>query len=89
MTPTIEDFRKQADELGKLLSAHCYTRQELAEHLGISVALLASWSHRGTGPRFFRLDHPFYSSTFYLREDVEDWVQNRWNRKRGRKAHEE
>jgi len=31
------------------------TERELAELLGLSVATLRAWRHRGKGPRFLRL----------------------------------
>ena len=47
------------------------TESEVAERLGLSVATLRAWRHRGKGPRFLRLGR----SVRYLPSDVDDFVR--------------
>ena len=47
------------------------TEREVAELLGLSVATLRAWRHRGKGPRFLRLGR----SVRYLPADVADFVR--------------
>ena len=47
------------------------TEREVAELLGLSVATLRAWRHRGKGPRFLRLGR----SVRYLPSDVDDFVR--------------
>ena len=47
------------------------TEREVADRLGLAVATLRAWRHRGKGPRFLRLGR----SVRYLRSDVDDFVQ--------------
>ena len=47
------------------------TEREVAELLGLSVATLRAWRHRGKGPRFLRLGR----SVRYLPVDVADFVR--------------
>ena len=47
------------------------TEREVAELLGLSVATLRAWRHRGKGPRFLRLGR----SVRYLPSDVADFVR--------------
>jgi excisionase family DNA binding protein len=47
------------------------TEREVAERLGLSVATLRAWRHRGKGPRFLRLGR----SVRYLPSDVDDFVR--------------
>lgn len=47
------------------------TEREVAERLGLSVATLRAWRHRGKGPRFLRLGR----SVRYLPLDVDDFVR--------------
>lgn len=42
------------------------TERQVAEQLGLSVATLRAWRHRGKGPRFLR----FGRSVRYLPSDV-------------------
>jgi len=51
-------------------SARALTEREVAELLGLSVATLRAWRHRGKGPRFLRLGR----SVRYLPSDVVDFV---------------
>ncbi len=47
------------------------TEREVAALLGLSVATLRAWRHRGKGPRFLRLGR----SVRYLPADVADFVR--------------
>ena len=47
------------------------TEREVSEQLGLSVATLRAWRHRGKGPRFLRLGR----SVRYLPSDVDDFVR--------------
>jgi excisionase family DNA binding protein len=47
------------------------TEREVAELLGLSVATLRAWRHRGKGPRFLRLGR----AVRYLPSDVADFVR--------------
>ncbi len=47
------------------------TERQVAELLGLSVATLRTWRHRGKGPRFLRLGR----SVRYLPSDVDDFVR--------------
>lgn len=47
------------------------TERQVAEHLGLSVATLRAWRHRGKGPRFLRLGR----SVRYLPADVDEFVR--------------
>lgn len=47
------------------------TEREVAELLGLSVATLRAWRHRGRGPRFLRLGR----SVRYLPSDLADFVR--------------
>ena len=48
------------------------TEREVADLLGLSVATLRAWRHRGKGPRFLRLGR----SVRYLPSDVDDFVRS-------------
>ena len=52
-------------------SVRALTEREVAELLGLSVATLRAWRHRGKGPRFLRLGR----SVRYLPSDVDDFVR--------------
>ena len=47
------------------------TEREVAEQLGLSIATLRAWRHRGKGPRFLRLGR----SVRYLPADVDEFVR--------------
>jgi len=47
------------------------TEREVADLLGLSVATLRAWRHRGQGPRFLRLGR----AVRYLPADLEDFVR--------------
>ena len=52
-------------------TARALTEREVAELLGLSVATLRAWRHRGKGPRFLRLGR----SVRYLPADVDEFVR--------------
>ena len=52
-------------------TARALTVREVADMLGLSVATLRAWRHRGKGPRFLRLGR----SVRYLPSDVADFVR--------------
>ena len=58
--------RRQMPETTRAL-----TEREVADLLGLSVATLRAWRHRGKGPRFLRLGR----SVRYLPSDVADFVR--------------
>ena len=65
MNPRADDgTRSDAD-------ARALTEREVADMLGLSVATLRAWRHRGKGPRFLRLGR----SVRYLPSDVADFVR--------------
>jgi predicted DNA-binding transcriptional regulator AlpA len=47
------------------------TEREVADMLGLSVATLRAWRHRGQGPRFLRLGR----AVRYLPADLEAFVR--------------
>jgi predicted DNA-binding transcriptional regulator AlpA len=47
------------------------TERQVAEQLGLSVATVRAWRHRGKGPRFLRLGR----SVRYLPSDGDDFVR--------------
>ena len=51
--------------------ARALTEREVSDLLGLSVATLRAWRHRGQGPRFLRLGR----AVRYLPADVEDFVR--------------
>jgi excisionase family DNA binding protein len=61
-SPTGEDSRRRTTAL---------TERQVAEQLGLSVATLRAWRHRGKGPRFLRLGR----AVRYLPADVDEFVR--------------
>jgi predicted DNA-binding transcriptional regulator AlpA len=53
------------------IQTHAWTEREVAGLLGLSVATLRAWRHRGQGPRFLRLGR----AVRYLPADIEDFVR--------------
>ncbi len=49
------------------------TVEELADYLGVPVATLYQWRHRGEGPPGFRVGRYIR----YRRNDVEQWIRDR------------
>ena len=47
------------------------TERQVADQLGLYVATLRAWRHRGKGPRFLRLGR----SVRYLPSDVDEFVR--------------
>lgn len=47
------------------------TEREVGARLGLSVATLRAWRHRGKGPRFLRLGR----SVRYVPSDVDEFVR--------------
>lgn len=59
-------------ERGQMSDAtRALTEREVAELLGLSVATLRAWRHRGKGPRFLRLGR----SVRYLPSDLDGFVR--------------
>lgn len=64
--------RARTTERGQMSdTTRALTEREVAELLGLSVATLRAWRHRGKGPRFLRLGR----SVRYLPADVADFVR--------------
>jgi predicted DNA-binding transcriptional regulator AlpA len=64
--------RATTTERGQMLeTTRALTEREVADLLGLSVATLRAWRHRGKGPRFLRLGR----SVRYLPVDVADFVR--------------
>jgi excisionase family DNA binding protein len=49
------------------------TVEELADYLGVPIATLYQWRHRGEGPPGFRVGRYIR----YQRTDVEQWIRDR------------
>jgi excisionase family DNA binding protein len=47
------------------------TEHQVAQRLGLSVATLRAWRHRGTGPRFLR----FGRAVRYLQSDLDEFIR--------------
>jgi transcriptional regulator with XRE-family HTH domain len=47
------------------------TESQVAERLGLAVATLRAWRHRGTGPRFLR----FGRAVRYLVADLDEFIR--------------
>ena len=68
------DSRQMRDEDGVEKSravAAPLTESQVAERLGLSVATLRAWRHRGTGPRFLR----FGRAVRYLSADLDEFIR--------------
>ena len=63
---TVPERDRTADSTTRAL-----TEREVSELLGLSVATLRAWRHRGKGPRFLRLGR----SVRYLPSDLADFVR--------------
>ena len=64
--------RATATERGQMSdTTRALTEREVGELLGLSVATLRAWRHRGKGPRFLRLGR----SVRYLPSDLADFVR--------------
>jgi hypothetical protein len=62
---------KSADGNERFRSVNAFTETHAAEHLGLSIATLRAWRHRGKGPRFVR----FGRAVRYLRADLEAFIR--------------
>ena len=49
------------------------TVQDLADYLGVPVATLYQWRHRGEGPPGFRVGRYIR----YRRSDIQQWIRDR------------
>jgi excisionase family DNA binding protein len=64
-------LQNSAGSSERFRSTNAFTETQAAEHLGLSVATLRAWRHRGRGPRFVR----FGRAVRYLRADLDDFVR--------------
>jgi excisionase family DNA binding protein len=55
------------------------TVKELAEYLGVPVATLYQWRHRGEGPPGFKVGR----HVRYRRTDIEAWIEQQLERANG------
>lgn len=55
----------------KFRSSNALTETQTAEQLGLSIATLRAWRHRGKGPRFVR----FGRAVRYLRADLDAFIR--------------
>ena len=55
----------------KFRSNNALTETQAAEHLGLSIATMRAWRHRGKGPRFVR----FGRAVRYLRADLDEFIR--------------
>jgi transcriptional regulator with XRE-family HTH domain len=56
---------------GSSRAATALTETQVAEQLGLSVATLRAWRHRGRGPRFLR----FGRAVRYLSVDLDEFIR--------------
>jgi excisionase family DNA binding protein len=59
------------DRAGNSRTATALTETQVAEQLGLSVATLRAWRHRGRGPRFLR----FGRAVRYLSVDLDEFIR--------------
>lgn len=59
------------DTAGNSRTATALTERQVAEQLGLSVATLRAWRHRGRGPRFLR----FGRAVRYLPADLDAFIR--------------
>ena len=67
----MSDERGSSDGVVATRRPAALTERQVAEQLGLSVATLRAWRHRGKGPRFLRLG----PSVRYLPADVDEFVR--------------
>lgn len=60
-----------AETAERACTTSALTERQVAVQLGLSVATLRAWRHRGTGPRFLR----FGRAVRYLTSDVADFLR--------------
>ena len=61
----------QRDDTVENASGVLLNESQVAERLGLSVATLRAWRHRGTGPTFLRLGR----AVRYLPSDVDEFIR--------------
>lgn len=61
----------QRDDTVENASGVPLNESQVAERLGLSVATLRAWRHRGTGPTFLRLGR----AVRYLPSDVDEFIR--------------
>ena len=57
------------------LANDAYTPRQLEERTGFTLATLATWRSRGTGPKF----HKIMGRVYYLKTDVQAWLEEQMN----------
>jgi excisionase family DNA binding protein len=62
---------KSAEGSEQPRSGNALTETQAADHLGLSIATLRAWRHRGRGPRFVR----FGRAVRYLRADLDAFIR--------------
>lgn len=62
---------RRDDNVENARAATPLTELQVAQRLGLSVATLRAWRHRGTGPRFLR----FGRAVRYLQSDIDGFIQ--------------
>ncbi len=67
----MSDERSSSGAVAAIRRPAALTERQVAEQLGLSVATLRAWRHRGKGPRFLRLGR----SVRYLPSDVDEFVR--------------
>jgi predicted DNA-binding transcriptional regulator AlpA len=56
------------------LSQSILSKEEASDVLGVSVATMATWRRKGTGPRFVLLG---LRNIAYLEKSITEWVEGR------------
>lgn len=60
---------------------HNFSRKEAAEYLGISIATLADYAHKGKGPAYAKIGAARTCRVLYQKDDLDAFI-NRWKVKR-------
>lgn len=61
----------RGDDVESVRAGTPLTEVQVAQRLGLSVATLRAWRHRGTGPRFLR----FGRAVRYLQSDLDEFIR--------------
>lgn len=61
----------RSDDVENVRAVTPLTELQVAQRLGLSVATLRAWRHRGTGPRFLR----FGRAVRYLQSDLDEFIR--------------
>lgn len=61
----------RGDDVENVPAGTPLTEVQMAQRLGLSVATLRAWRHRGTGPRFLR----FGRAVRYLQSDLDEFIR--------------